>query len=89
MKKKNWFLRILCALLFLCMSGLIMLSIYTLSAEDGYQSGSRSSEVTEVLKEEVQTRLESTPEGMQLSERIKSFIILHSPYGSDWMIITE
>lgn len=84
MKKKNWFLRILCALLFLCMSGLIMLSIYTLSAEDGYQSGSRSNEVTEVLKEEVQTRLESTPEGMQLSEKIKSFIILHSPYGSDW-----
>ena len=84
MKKKNWFVRILCALLFLCMSGLIMLSIYTLSAEDGYQSGNRSGEVTEVLKQEVEQKLETTPVGMALSERIKSFIILHSPYGSDW-----
>lgn len=84
MKKKNWPLRILCALLFVCLSGVIMLSIYTLSAEDGLESGSRSEQVTEVLKEEVQERLESTPEGVALSERIKAFIILHSPYGSDW-----
>ena len=84
MKKKNWPLRILCALLFVCLSGVIMLSIYTLSAEDGLSSGSRSEQVTEVLKEEVQDRLESTPEGLQLSEKIKSFVILHSPYGSDW-----
>ena len=84
MKKKNWPLRILCALLFVALSGVIMLSIYTLSAEDGLESGSRSEQVTEVLKEEVQERLESTPEGVALSERIKAFIILHSPYGSDW-----
>lgn len=84
MKKKNWPLRILCALLFVALSGIIMLSIYTLSAEDGLESGSRSEQVTEVLKEEVQERLESTPEGVALSERIKAFIILHSPYGSDW-----
>lgn len=84
MKKKNWPLRILCALLFVVLSGVVMLSIYTLSAEDGMQSGSRSEEVTEVLKEQVQNRLESTPEGMALSEKIKAFIILHSPYGSDW-----
>lgn len=84
MKKKNWPLRILCALLFVCLSSVIMLSIYTLSAEDGLESGSRSEQVTEVLKEEVQERLESTPEGVALSERIKAFIILHSPYGSDW-----
>lgn len=84
MKKKNWFMRILCALLFVCLSGVIMLSIYTLSAEDGSLSGLRSEQVTETLKEEVQTRLENTPEGMALSEKIKSFVIIHSPYGSDW-----
>ena len=84
MKKKNWPLRILCALLFVCLSGVIMLSIYTLSAEDGLESGNRSEQVTEVLKEEVQERLESTPEGLQLSEKIKAFVILHSPYGSNW-----
>ena len=84
MKKKNWPLRILCALMFVALSGVIMLSIYTLSAEEGLESGSRSEQVTEVLKEEVQERLESTPEGVALSERIKAFIILHSPYGSDW-----
>lgn len=84
MKKKNWPMRILFAFLFLVLSGVIMLSIYTLSAEDGYTSSIRSESVTEQLKQEVTERLESSPEGVMLSERIKGFIILHSPYGSDW-----
>lgn len=84
MKKKNWIIRILAALLFLGLSGLIALSIYTLSAEDGYDSSDRSQYVTEALKEEVQYRLENSEEGLELSEYIRSMVIRFSPYGSNW-----
>lgn len=83
-KKKSILLRILCALLFLGLSGIIMLSIYTLSNEDGFDSSIRSESVTEALKQEVKDRLENTPEGVALSERIKGIVIRYSPYGSDW-----
>ena len=76
-KKKNIVLRILCAMLFVLLSGIIMLSIYTLSSV-------RSESVTESLKQEVKDRLENTPEGVALSERIKGIVIRFSPYGSDW-----
>ncbi len=75
MKKKNIVLRICCALLFLALSGIIMLSIYTLSSEDGLDSGVRSENVTEALKQEVRDRLENTPEGVTLSERVKALVI--------------
>ena len=83
-KEKNIVLRILCAMLFVLLSGIIMLSIYTLSNEDGFDSSVRSESVTESLKQEVKDRLENTPEGVALSERIKGIVIRFSPYGSDW-----
>ena len=61
-----------------------MLSIYTLSSEDGLISENRSQIVTEALKEEISEKIESTPEGFYLSERIKARVIQYSPYGSDW-----
>ena len=83
-KKKNMGIRILCALIFLGVCGSVMFAIYSLSAEDGQMSNARSEIVTEKIKEQVNTRLETTEEGIVLSERIKYFVILHSPYGSDW-----
>lgn len=83
-KKKNMKVRFLCALIFLAMGGGVMYSIYQLSAENGYQSNERSEIVTEKIKEEVQSTLETSPKGMVLSEKIKYFVIMHSPYGSDW-----
>ena len=84
MKRKNWPLRIACACLFLILSAMVMLSIYTLSSEDNITSGNRSHTVTEALKQEVTQQLENTPEGMALSQFIQSKIIQYSPYGSDW-----
>lgn len=83
-KKKNMGIRILCALIFLCISGAVMFSIYSLSAENGSTSNARSEVVTNKIKEEVNAKLNSSQEGMILSEKIKYFIIMHSPYGSDW-----
>ena len=60
-KKKNIVLRILCAMLFVLLSGIIMLSIYTLSNEDGFDSSVRSESVTESLKQEVKDRLNRDP----------------------------
>lgn len=82
--KKNMKLRILCAILFLVMSAGVMYTIYRLSAENGYQSNERSEIVTEKIKQEVQENLETSQKGMLLSEKIKYFVIMHSPYGSDW-----
>lgn len=83
-KKKNMGIRILCALIFLGVSGAVMFSIYSLSAEDGQLSNARSEVVTEKIKEEVNQKLASSREGMVLSEKLKYFIIAHSPYGSNW-----
>ena len=83
-KKKHMGIRIFCALLFLGISGSVMFSIYKLSAENGAQSNLRSEIVTEKIKQEVKTRLESSEKGMQLSEKIKYYVIMHSAYGSDW-----
>ena len=83
-KKKNMGIRILCALIFMGVCGSVMFAIYSLSAEDGQLSNARSEVVTEKIKEQVNTKLETTEEGIALSERIKYFVILHSPYGSDW-----
>lgn len=83
-KKKHMGIRIFCALLFLGISGSVMFSIYKLSAENGAQSNLRSEIVTEKIKQEVKTSLESSEKGMQLSEKIKYYVIMHSPYGSDW-----
>lgn len=82
--KKNFKVRILCAILFLALSGGVMYSIYRLSAENGNQSNERSEIVTEKIKEEVANKLETSEKGMLLSEKIKYFVIMHSPYGSDW-----
>lgn len=82
--KKNFKIRILCAILFLGISGIVMYTIYSLSAENGYESNMRSEVVTEKIKEEVSSKLENSEEGMLLSEKIKYFVIMHSPYGSDW-----
>lgn len=82
MKKKNWGIRILCLLMFLGLSGVVMLSIYKLSAEDGTVSNLRSETVTETIKEEVNTKLNER--GLAMVDKIKYFVILHSPYGSDW-----
>ena len=70
-KKKNMGIRILCALIFLGVCGSVMFAIYSLSAEDGQMSNARSEIVTEKIKEQVNTRLETTEEGIALSERIK------------------
>ena len=59
-KKKHMGIRIFCALLFLGISGSVMFSIYKLSAENGAQSNLRSEIVTEKIKQEVKTRLESS-----------------------------
>lgn len=82
--KKHMELRIFFAILFIGLSGILLYSVYTLSEEDGIQSNIRSEIVTEKVKEFVNEKLESTEEGIELSERIKYHIILHSPYGSDW-----
>ena len=83
-KRKNMGIRILCALIFLGVCGSVMFAIYSLSAEDGQVSNARSEVVTEKIKEQVNTKLETTQEGIALSERIKYFVILHSPYGREW-----
>ena len=82
--KKNFKVRILCAILFLGISGIVMYTIYSLSAENGYESNMRSEIVTEKIKEEVSSKLENSEKGMLLSEKIKYFVLMHSPYGSDW-----
>ena len=61
-----------------------MYSIYRLSSENGYESNERSEIVTEKIKNEVNARLETGENGIELSEKIKYFVIMHSPYGSDW-----
>ena len=63
-KKKNMGIRILCALIFLGVCGSVMFAIYSLSAEDGQMSNARSEIVTEKIKEQVNTRLETTEEGI-------------------------
>lgn len=82
MKKRNWKIRIPVLLLFLGLSGMVMLSIYSLSSEDGQQSSVRSETVTETIKEEVNTKLNE--KGLRLVDKIKYYVILKSPYGSDW-----
>ncbi|MEG1474686.1 MAG: VanZ family protein [Longicatena sp.] len=84
MKKKNMGIRILCAMLFLGVCGTIMYSIYSLSAENGETSNIRSELVTEKVKEEINATLNVSKKGMALNDRIKYFVIMHSPYGSDW-----
>lgn len=84
MMKMNMGIRILCALIFLGISGAVMFSIYSLSAENGTTSNARSEIVTDKIKEEVNEKLNSSQEGMLLSEKLKYFVIKHSPYGSDW-----
>lgn len=44
----------------------------------------RSERVTEKIKEEVKTKLEVSEQGAKLSEKLQYWVILHSPYGSDW-----
>lgn len=82
--KKNFGTRLLCAFLFLLLSGVVAFSIYSLSAEDGTQSNARSEVVTEKIKEEINATLSTTENGLKISEKIKYYVILHSPYGSDW-----
>lgn len=84
MKKKNFGMRILAAILFLGFSGIVMFSIYSFSSENGFDSQMRSEMVTEKIKEEVKTKLETSEKGLKLSEKIKYMVIMHSPYGSDW-----
>lgn len=83
-KKKNMGIRIICAFIFLGISGSVMFSIYSLSSENGTQSNMRSEIVTEKIKQEVKSKVESSPKGLELSEKVKYFVIMHSPYGSDW-----
>lgn len=80
--KKNWGIRILCLLLFLGLSGSVMFSIYKLSSENGYESNARSETVTETIKNEVNTKLNE--KGVALVDKVKYYVILYSPYGSDW-----
>ena len=82
MKKKNWGIRIVCLLMFLGLSSMVLLSIYKLSAENGTVSNERSETVTETIKEEVNTKLNDR--GLALADKIKYYVILYSPYGSDW-----
>ena len=82
--KKHMEMRVFFAILFVGLCGILLYGVYTLSEEDGIHSNIRSEIVTEKVKELVNEKLESTNEGMELSERIKYQIILHSPYGSDW-----
>lgn len=84
MKKKNMGIRVMTALLFLGLSGIVMFSIYSFSAENGFDSQQRSEKVTEKIKKEVKTKLETSEKGMKLSEKIQYMVIMHSPYGSDW-----
>lgn len=42
----------------------------------------RSETVTEAIKQEVNTKLNER--GLRLKDKIKYYVILHSPYGSDW-----
>lgn len=76
--KGIWFVVfVLCALF-------VMVLMYSLSSEDGFTSSNRSNIVTESLKEEVKETLRSSPKGYSLAKRIKGYIILYSPYGSNW-----
>ena len=79
--KKNFKVRILCAILFLGISGIVMYTIYSLSAENGYESNMRSEIVTEKIKEEVSSKLENSEKGMLLSEKIKYFLFI-----SRWLV---
>lgn len=83
-KIRNMKIRIMFAFVFLALSGVVMYAIYKFSEENGEVSNNRSTVVTEKIKEEVEKKLESTEEGLLLTEKIKYFVIMHSPYGSDW-----
>ncbi|MGN1277474.1 MAG: VanZ family protein [Floccifex sp.] len=82
--KKHYFLRFIWFVVFVCAAVFVITLMYSMSSEDGYTSSIRSENVTEALKQEVKTYLESSPEGFTLSQKIKSYIILYSPYGSNW-----
>lgn len=81
-KKKNMGIRILCALIFMGVCGSVMFAIYSLSAEDGQLSNARSEVVTEKIKEQVNTKLETTEEGERM---IKQNII--SSASTPWSFI--
>ncbi|MBP3851107.1 MAG: VanZ family protein [Erysipelotrichaceae bacterium] len=82
--KRNWPLRIFFLVVFAAMSAFMFYTIYSLSDEDGYTSGYRSQTVTQQLQQQVQEHFETTTEGIELKERLQYFVIMHSPYGSDW-----
>lgn len=82
MRKKNWKLRILGMILFLSLSSFVMVTIYHFSAENGFESTQTSEMVSEKIKQEVKTKLNDR--GLRVVDKIKYYVILHSPYGSDW-----
>ena len=76
--KGIWFtVFVLCALF-------VMILMNSLSSEDGFTSSNLSNIVTESLKEDVKETLKTSSKGYSLAKKIKGYIILYSPYGSDW-----
>lgn len=82
--KNHWWIRICTAFLFLCLCLFVMVSMYSLSEENGADTSNRSSVVTSVLKDEVNETLAHLPKGTSIKEKIKLLVIRYSPYGDDW-----
>lgn len=80
-KKKNMKMRVVCALLFFVMSSFTMFSIYYLSAENSATSNRRSEEVTNIIKDGVNARVDN-----EWTDKVKRFVLKYSPYGSDWNV---
>lgn len=80
MKHKK--IRISLAVLFIILCAIFMLCIFKLSSEDGIESNQRSAIVNETIKKEVMAHFDER--GVQFIDKVKYFIILHSPYGSNW-----
>ncbi|WP_301097745.1 VanZ family protein [Faecalibaculum rodentium] len=84
MKILKWIIRLLLAGAVCIMALMAGLAIFTFSAETGEVSGQRSGQLTEWIRDNVQEHIESSPEGRQLAEKVKGFVVRHSPWGDDW-----
>lgn len=84
MKLIKWIFRLLLAFMILCALFVTVVGLYSLSGEDGAVSGQRSSRTTEILKELVSEQIQKSPKAMEVAQKVKEFVIEHSPYKDDW-----
>jgi VanZ family protein len=79
MKLIKWLFRLLLAGLFLAVTLAGMLAIYSLSAENGSVSSTRSENVTEWIAQEVNEHIQTEKE-IEIVEKFKALVVRYSPY---------